>query len=200
MISLGFSIHSGADALHPVRHRLQMARRTFWKLKPLLTDSCLSRGRRMLEFRKHIFPVALHGCEFWTFSWSVMRLVMVFEKKCLRIMFKLRREPEETIAAFCRRHTARTIEMCNASKHEFMIFAALRRMHKYVGTVVRTTVDAPNSLQATRQCLLHKTRQWWRTVEHLHAGSSTSALQEFRHHGRGRPKLTSESVCMAKIG
>ena len=160
--SLGYCFHDNSNHLKPVIDRLASAERAFWKLQVLLTEPSLSRYRRLHELRKR-------GCTMWSLSWAVLRLLMAFEKRCLRRIFPNVKRAGESFADYRKRHTQVVLEICHGAKHDFLVFAAMKRIHSYVGSVLQIGIDAPQSLQLVRSAMQHQTRLWWRTIEQLYA-------------------------------
>ena len=82
---------------------------------------------------------------------------MTFEKKCLRRTFPNVKRNSETFAEYRKRHTKAVLDICIDAKHDFLVFAAMKRIHNYLGAVLQTSVDAPQSVQTVRFAMQHKT-------------------------------------------
>ena len=69
-----------------VRHRMDVAQAAFGSLSHLWSDHRLSRATKLMLYRISVCSTLTHSCEAWTLTRTVMRMVNVFNSRCLHVI------------------------------------------------------------------------------------------------------------------
>lgn len=84
---LGSSVNSQNNITEEIKRRILLANRTLFGLSRVLRSRFIRRGTKMNIYKTLILPVLMYGCEAWTLSEADQQLLMVFERKVLRLIF-----------------------------------------------------------------------------------------------------------------
>ena len=82
---LGSYIDSDLTCDEDILHRLDQARKAFWRLASTVWDvNQLTLGTKIAVYRACVLSVLLYGSETWTVGWLMKRKLKVFHMMCLR--------------------------------------------------------------------------------------------------------------------
>ena len=89
---LGCQIKFDGDCPPDILHRIEQARKSFWKLASTVWYvQDLSLEVKMLVFRACVMSVLLYGCETWTTTFSARHKLRLFYMMCLRVISRVTR-------------------------------------------------------------------------------------------------------------
>ena len=123
---LGAVIRDDGDCSREVKRRLAIASRKLVELEKLWSSADVKLKLRTLL--ACVFPVALYGCDAWTFSKNIVSRLNGFENKCYRKILKVRWTEKRTNESIHRE--------LNVSPGTLFFIAKTRKM-KYFGHVKR---------------------------------------------------------------
>ena len=98
---LGFLITSDARCETEIKKRIAMAKDTYNKMKPMLSNRNISMNTKLRTLKAYVWSVLLYGCECWTVSNSMRKKLeaaeMWFLRRLMRISWTERKTNEEVL-------------------------------------------------------------------------------------------------------
>jgi len=87
---LGSNLTHKLDNEGEIRTRLAKAYATLGALDKLWRSSVIKMPTKMKILNTTVFSTALHGCETWSFTAKIRRMLLAFESKCCKRIMRVK--------------------------------------------------------------------------------------------------------------
>lgn len=84
---LGSSVNTNNDVTLEIKRRIMLANRTLFGLSKILRSKFVRRNTKLKIYKTLIIPVLMYGAESWTLSVAHKKMLEVFERRILRMIF-----------------------------------------------------------------------------------------------------------------
>ena len=82
-------MQADGDSVPDVKRRISKASQAFSMLKNIWKSKKLTRNTKIRIFRSNVVSVLLYGCELWKVTTTIIRMLEVFQNRCLRRILNL---------------------------------------------------------------------------------------------------------------
>ncbi|GFO27916.1 retrovirus-related pol polyprotein line-1 [Plakobranchus ocellatus] len=153
-----------------ISSRIAQAKRSFQKMKAVLTNQCISIQSRQRALQCYIEPILMYGCEAWTISKQTQKNLeateMWFIRRMLRTPWVAKKSNEKVLKEA---HTKRSL-MNKIRKRQATFFGHVMRKGKMEHIVTTGMIEGKRSRGRQREKMLDGLTKW------LNAGRVTQAL------------------------
>ncbi|GFO45839.1 endonuclease-reverse transcriptase [Plakobranchus ocellatus] len=167
---LGTLISSDGRNKVEISSRIAQAKRSFQKMKAVLTNQCISIQTRQRALQCYIEPILMYGCEAWTISKQTQKNLeateMWFIRRMLRTPWVAKKSNEKVLKEA---HTKRSL-MNKIRKRQATFFGHVMRKGKMEHIVTTGMMEGKRSRGRQREKMLDGLTKW------LNAGRVTQAL------------------------
>ena len=158
---MGEILNSHGDTSASVAYRQTLAAGVYYKHRVAFQSNC-NVALKLKAWTVSPAAVALHGCESWHVTSSILQSIQTWELHMLRKVFKMKRKPSEAADAYNKRTAATLRRWCEDANARICAHRILRKVFKDAWHEKFTILPCGhNPLQMAREM---RSQLWWQTV------------------------------------
>lgn len=160
---LGTIINETAKQLQEIKARVEIARRSFIKLKKFLCSKNINLKLRTRILRCYVFSTLLYGAEAWTLKTAEINKLVAFERWCYRRMLRISWVDRVTNVEVLRRMNKEEEIYKTLKKKKLEYFAHIIRGPKYqlLQNIMEGKIQGKRCQGRRRTSWLRNLREWF---------------------------------------
>jgi hypothetical protein len=159
---LGCWITQNLDPSFEIRCRIEQARNSFQKFKPLLSNNSLNLEIREKFTRCYVWSVLLYGCETWTLNADIMNKIEAFEmwlyRRILKIPWTSRTRNEEVLRRMGHQRTL--LNIIKRRKLEYLGHIIRGPRYEFLRLILNGKIEGKKWIGRKKLSWLRNLRQW----------------------------------------